>query len=90
MAGVAWMAHVGGFMIGLGTMWLFRHQTEQVVICEGERRFFGKRTDLQAAMQPRSEEHLNIDLDDESAFVDIKPRGLPILRQPNHQRQSHQ
>ena len=78
LTGVAWMAHVGGFMAGLATMWVFRHQTDQVVISEGKRRYFGKREDLQKAAEARDPDAaLNIDLDDESCVVEIHPRPCP-------------
>ncbi len=74
LTGVAWMAHVGGFMVGLATIWMFRHQTDQVLVCDGERRFFGKRSEVYGVRRGDPEAHLNIDLDDESTFVDIQPR----------------
>ena len=76
LSGVAWMAHVGGFLIGSATIWIFRSQTDQVVLSDGKRRYFGKRSQLQAAAPATGdpEADLNIDLDDESIAVDIKSR----------------
>ena len=59
----------------VATIWIFRHQTEQVLIEDGERRYFGKRSEVMAALNPRDDDPaLNIDLDDESTFIDIQPR----------------
>jgi membrane associated rhomboid family serine protease len=74
LTGVAWMAHVGGFMGGLATIWIFRNTTEQVLIRDGQRLYFGKRSQVSPAGDADPEAHLNIDLDDESTFVDIRPR----------------
>lgn len=74
LSGVAWMAHVGGFMIGLATIWVFRNQTDQVVVSSGNRVYFGKRDEVEAAQSEDPEAALNIDLDDESSIIDLQPR----------------
>ena len=73
LTGVAWMAHVGGFLIGLFTMLVFRNQTDHVLVTEKGAMRFVKRTEVEKpAGDP--EQYLNIDLDDESSCVNIKPR----------------
>ena len=74
LSGVAWMAHVSGFMVGLATIWVFRNQTSQIVVTSGDRVYFGKREEIEAAKSEDPEAALNIDLDDESSFVDLQSR----------------
>ncbi|MGI9515652.1 MAG: rhomboid family intramembrane serine protease [Pirellulaceae bacterium] len=49
LSGVAWMAHIGGFMIGLVTMLIFRNQTDRVLLGDSSRMYFGKREEIESA-----------------------------------------
>ena len=48
LSGVAWMAHVGGFMIGLVTMLIFRNQTDRVLVGDSQRMYFTNRSEVEA------------------------------------------
>ena len=72
LSGVAWMAHVGGFMIGLASIWMFRNQTDQVLVRQGDRCFFANRNEV---FQGAAEDSRDIDLDDESTCIEIQSRS---------------
>lgn len=75
LTGVAWMAHVGGFGIGLFTMLIFRNASERVLIKQGDVWTFGSREEIQQQRRAADPEAaMDIDLDDESCVVEIKPR----------------
>lgn len=74
LSGVAWMAHVGGFMIGMATIWVFRNQTDQVVMTEGDRSYFGKRSETEVAKSPDWGESPQPELEAEAGETGFQPR----------------
>ncbi len=98
LTGVAWMAHVGGFMIGAVTMLIFRNQTDRVLVGDTDRRYFTSRERVAA---PKKVEEQKFEPTTIEEFVEQLPArpcttcgtemsghdliGDRLLRCPNHQ-----